>query len=85
MYRLVTHDQAREQVTALPAEALPGSAGTLGVMKLVPCNGRPRNEANPDGPVRQLVFGPGGYGLVTYLIMERDQRVDVLEVPWASE
>jgi hypothetical protein len=54
-------------------------------MKLVPWNGRPLNEANPDGPVRQLVFGPGGYGLVTYLIMERDRRVDVLEVQWAGE
>jgi hypothetical protein len=83
--RLVTHDQAREQVAALPAEALPGYAETLGVMKLVPWNGRPLNEANPDRTVRHLVFGSGGYGLVTYLIMEGDRRVDVLEVQWAGE
>ncbi|MGH3916973.1 MAG: hypothetical protein ACRDTC_26715 [Pseudonocardiaceae bacterium] len=85
MYRLITHDQAREQVATLAAEALPGYAETLGVMKLVPWNSKPLNEANPDRPVRQLVFGPGGYGLVTYLIMERDRRVDVLEVQWAGE
>jgi hypothetical protein len=42
-------------------------------------------RANPDGPVQQLVFGSGGYGLVTYLIMERDRRVDMLEVQWAGE
>lgn len=85
MYRLVTHDQAREQVTALPSESLSSYAETLGVMKLMPWNGRPLNEANPDGPVRQLIFGPGGFGLVTYLIIERDRRVDVLEVQWAGE
>jgi hypothetical protein len=68
VYRLVTHGQAREQITALSSESLSGYAETQGAMKLMPWNGRPLNQANPDGPVRQLVFAPGGYGLVIYLI-----------------
>jgi hypothetical protein len=34
--------------------------------------------------MRQLVFGPGGYGMVTYLVLEDEQRVDVLRVQWAG-
>jgi hypothetical protein len=34
--------------------------------------------------VRTLVFGPGGDGLVFYLILEDQRRVDVLEVQWAG-
>ena len=73
------------QIDALPYAALLGYAEALGVMKLVPWNGQPLNETNPDGSVRQLIFGPGGYGLVTYLVLEDQQRVDVLEVQWVGE
>ena len=43
------------------------------------------NKANPGGEVRQLVFGPGGRGMVTYLVLEDQQLVDVLEVQWVGE
>lgn len=46
------------QIDALPHAALLGFAEALGVMKLVPWNGRPLNDTNPSGAVRQLVFGP---------------------------
>jgi hypothetical protein len=62
------------QIDALPYAALLGYAEALGVMKLALWNGQPLNEANPDGAVRQLIFGPGGYGLVTYLVLEDQQR-----------
>lgn len=84
MYRVNTDDEAMAQIDALPVAAALGYAEALGVMKLVPWNGLPLNKANPDGAVRQLIFGPGGYGTVTYLILEDQQRVDVLRVQWAG-
>lgn len=73
-----------EQIAALPDDALAGYAEALGVMKLIPWNGVPINGANPDAEVRQLVFGPGSKGIVTYLILEDQQRVDVLTVLWVG-
>lgn len=72
------------QIDALPFVAALGYAEALGVMKLVPWSGLPLNKANPDGAVRQIGFGTGGYGAVTYLILEDQQRVDVLRVQWAG-
>ncbi|MGH3939367.1 MAG: hypothetical protein ACRDTG_12165 [Pseudonocardiaceae bacterium] len=82
MYRIRTHDQAREAVSALPGEALVGYAEALGMLKLFPWSGPPFREDNPDGNIRTLSFGSGG--LVTYLVLERDQEVHVLEVQWVS-
>jgi hypothetical protein len=42
----------------------------------------PINLGNPKGPVRQLPFGQ--LGLITYLILEDQQRVDLLIVTWAG-
>jgi hypothetical protein len=47
---------------------------------LVPCY----NDAKPDGAMRQLVLGPGGAGVVVYLVLEDQQRVDVIRVVWLS-
>lgn len=52
------------------------------MLELVPWNGVSLSDAKPDGEVRQLVFGPLGKGLVTYLILEDRRRVDVLRVHW---
>ncbi|MGH3916446.1 MAG: hypothetical protein ACRDTC_24005 [Pseudonocardiaceae bacterium] len=82
MYRVEPDATATAQINALPYDALLGYAEALGVMKLVPWNGVPLNDDNPGAQVRQLVFGPGGNGLVTYLILEDQQRVDVLRVAW---
>jgi hypothetical protein len=49
----------------------------------VPERGQPINPANPTGGVYQLVFGDGR-GLITYLLLENQQRVDVLLVAWVS-
>jgi len=84
VYRIVTYPDAEEQIAALPDVALGGYAEALGVMGLVPWNGRPYNEDEPDGLMRQLTFGPAGAGFVIYLILENQQRVDVLRVVWAG-
>lgn len=73
-----------EQIAALPDDALAGYAEALGVLKLIPWNGLPISDANPDAEVRQLVFGPRGEGLVTYLILEDQRRVDALRVHWVG-
>lgn len=82
MYELVVHAEALEQIAALPYDALNSYAELLGVIELVPWNGDPINAANPDGAVRVLAFGANGQGLVTYLVLEEQQRVDVLRVLW---
>jgi hypothetical protein len=84
VYRVEPDDAAMAQIDALPHAALLGFAEVLGVMKLVPWNGRPINDTNPGGAVRQLAFGPEGKGLVTYLVLEDQQRVDILEVQGAG-
>ncbi|MGH3940945.1 MAG: hypothetical protein ACRDTG_20365 [Pseudonocardiaceae bacterium] len=50
----------------------------------MPWNGQPYNKALPDGTMRTVVFGPGGAGFATYLILEDQQRVDILQVTWVG-
>jgi hypothetical protein len=54
------------------------------MLELAPWNGAPLNELKPDSPMRVAVFGPGAEGMVIYLILEDQRRVDVLEVLWAG-
>jgi hypothetical protein len=82
MYRIVTGGVVADQVAGLPGAALARYAQTLAVMELVPWNGDPINAENPDGNVRVLPFGDAG--MVIYLILEDQQRVDVLELIWGS-
>ena len=42
----------------------------------------PRNKGNSGGAVRQLPFGQ--LGMITYLILEDQRRVDLLLVTWAG-
>lgn len=83
-YELDIDPQARQQIHALPVEVRPALDEAMTVIGLVPWNGPSINARNPDGEVRQLIFGPGGYGTVTYLILEDQQRVDVLLVQWVG-
>lgn len=60
------------------------SMQVLGVLELVPRHGRPHNEDNPKGAVRQLLVGTRSQGIVIYLILDDQLCVDVLEVLWAG-
>lgn len=80
MYRIVTDSAVLDQLAALPIEALPGYAEVLDVLELAPWNGRPYNKKKPDVPMRELVFGAHGEGTVTYMVLERE--VHVLVVQW---
>ncbi len=81
-YSIDVDPLAEQQISALPQPGLTALADALGVLELVPWNGRPLNDTNPDGPVRQLPFGD--LGMITYLILDDQQRVDLLIVTWAG-
>jgi hypothetical protein len=83
VYTVEPYPEAEEAIAALPQAASAGYRDAVEVIRLVPWNGRPYVSTKPDGSMRQLVFGQGGYGMVTYLVLEDEQRVDVLRVQWA--
>ncbi|SFB48358.1 hypothetical protein SAMN05216266_113131 [Amycolatopsis marina] len=73
--------QVRSQIRTVPAETLPLLADAMGVLELTPWNGRPYNEAAPDSWMRQLDIADGR-GFITYLVLDDQDRVDVLNVTW---
>ena len=81
-YSLDVDPWAGQQIAALPQTALGALAEALAVLEMVPWNGLSLNDANPGGPVRQLPFG--SLGMITYLILDDQQRVDLLIVTWAG-
>jgi hypothetical protein len=84
LYRTITDSTVRDQVAALPAEALSSYAEALSMLELAPWNGRPYHDAKPDGNMRELVFGKQGDGTVRYLILEHQREVHVLLVQWVG-
>lgn len=82
MYSIDTDPQAQRQVDALPREALTAYTEARALLEVDPWSGDPYHAQNPDAPMRTLPFGAGG--LVTYLILDDERRVDVLRVLWLS-
>ena len=83
MYRITTDSEVEAQVDAMPADLLPYFAGLLDVLELVPCNSNPYNRALPEGIMRKLLFGPAGRTAeAIFLIVEDQQRVDILRITW---
>lgn len=80
MYTVITDEQAKPQVDALPAEALAAYAELRVVLETAPWSGRPYNLDNPDSALRVRSFAT--YGQVVYLILEHQRRVDILMVQW---
>lgn len=81
-YTLDIDPLAAQQIAALPPPALAALAEAVAVLEVLPWNGLPLNRDNPDGAVRQLPFGT--VGMITYLILDRQRRVDVLIITWAG-
>ena len=77
----MTDPQVRSQIRALPAEVPPLLTDAMDVLELTPWSGRPYNEADPDGWMRQLDF-VDDRGFITYLVLDDQNRVDVLHVTW---
>ncbi|WP_433782534.1 hypothetical protein ACQPX6_21955 [Actinomycetospora sp. CA-101289] len=72
----------RGELEALPREALVALAEVLDVLEVVPWSGDPLVDRNPDGAVRTMPFG--STGLVTYVVVERLGRVDLLQLHWVG-
>ena len=82
-YPLDIDPAARAQIQALPLAGVDALAEAMTVLLLVPERGESINAANPDGGVYQLAFGDGR-GLITYLLLTDQNRVDVLIVTWVD-
>jgi len=82
-YTLDIDPAARAQIRELPPTGTAALAEAFEVLSLVPERGEPINADNPDGGVYQLCFG-GGRGLITYLLLTDQNRVDVLIVTWVD-
>lgn len=83
-YLIEVSPEAREQIRALPPALLKQLADVMAMLELTPWHSAPINGDNPDGAVRQLFFGDSGQALLTFLILEDQRRVDVLEVMWVE-
>lgn len=83
MYRVITDDLVQHQVDALPAEALAAFAELRTLLEVQPWSGEPLNKANPTG-VLTLPFGPYGEGLIYYLVLEDQRRIDLLKLIWTG-
>jgi hypothetical protein len=66
----------------LPPDALSELAEAMSLLELVPEKGDPYHRANPEGGMRNLVFGPHREGLITYLLLEEQNLVDLARVTW---
>ncbi len=82
MYRVETDEQAQQQVAALPPGALSAYAEVRTLLEVNPWAGESYHRGNPDAALRTVVFG--GAGMVTYLVLDEQRRVDVLVVLWAG-
>ena len=83
-YAIDIDPDAQDAIAALPHDALLALAEAFAVLEVTPWTvGRSVNpERNPDSGVRNLPFGVAG--LLTYLVVEHERRVDILLVTWAG-
>jgi hypothetical protein len=82
VYHVTTDEQSQPQIEALPPQARAPFAEARVVLEVSPWSGESLNAANPEAGVRTLTFGPTGQGMITYLILEDQRRVDILDVLW---
>jgi len=82
VYQVITDERSQPQIEALPPDAAAAFAEARVVLEVSPWSGESLNAANPDAGVRTLTFGPTAQGMITYLILEDQRRVDILDVLW---
>lgn len=84
MYRLDDADVV-DHLGSLPSTALVAYAEIRATLEVAPWSGKSSSTSNPDGAVRVLPFTcADGSGFVYYLVLERERRVDVLELVWLA-
>jgi hypothetical protein len=80
VYEVDLAGSAAAQVAALPAVALAPYQELRVMLETAPWSGDALRDDYPGGPVRTIAFGQGG--LAMYLILERQRRVEILDVLW---
>jgi hypothetical protein len=80
-YRITRSALIEAVIATLPRHALAPLAEATIVLSLSPWSGAPFIGHNPDAPLRELPFGDGR-GIVTYLVLERDRQVDIVQIAW---
>jgi len=81
-YKIDIDPAVVDQIHALPRNAAVALHEVFALLELVPWNGLPYNDYLPEGSMREMLFGAGSLGKITYLILEDQRRVDVLTVTW---
>lgn len=84
MYDVDGDDAVGQQIEALPATMLAAFAELRTALEVAPWAGDSINVDRPDEPVRTLTFGPGGAGLVVYLVLEDQRRAELLQVTYVG-
>jgi hypothetical protein len=83
-YAIDIDPAAQDAIAVLPVDALLALAEAFATLELRPWSaGRSVNpDRNPDSGVRNLPFGAAG--MVTYLVLEHERRVDILLITWVG-
>jgi hypothetical protein len=81
VYDVSVDEYTQQQLDSLPRDARSAWNELRETLALVPGNGMPLNPAVTGG-VLTWQFGPHKEGLAYYLVLERDQKVVVLEILW---
>jgi hypothetical protein len=85
VYKIEIYPDALDQIGALSVAAQRILSEVLAAIQLVPWNGPSASEQNPDGALRRFLFGPEGAGMVTYLVLDDQREVHVVQVLWIGD
>ncbi len=66
MYSYEILSEAQDQVGGLPEVGLSDYAELITFVELTPWDASPYSDDNPDGNMRQIVFGRAGEGIAVY-------------------
>lgn len=84
-YTIRIYPEVQAAIGFLPAAGRHALAEAYTVLELTPWESPSVNPvANAGGQLRTLSFGPAGAGLLTYLILERDNEVHLVSLLWAE-
>lgn len=82
-YTIEVDAEAQATIDVLPPALLDALGDVFSVLALVPWSAPSLDpDANPDGAVRSIPLGRSA--MLIYLVLEREQRVDVLRIAWAG-
>ena len=83
LYWIRPDSEVVDQIAALPSKALESFREVLALLEIAPETGRLCNDEVPDG-LRDVVFGPGKQGTLTYLLLVDQREVHLLRLIWVD-